>query len=454
MALLSTVATILALGALSQTPPPAADAPAVTPPPSHWEGALYVAEPADPVLQDLEKAAKAQRKALADSREEVQKADAAEKQRERDNPKVLMGSLPADQIPGSPEEFGAPFFFPPVAQYLTGTCWSFAGTSFLESEARRLSGNKVKLSEMHTVYWEYVEKARRFVQQRGFSNVDEGSQGDGVTRILAQYGAMPLEAYPGVLAEDGRHNHANMVRELKAYLRFVKSNDLWDEQLVLEGVRGILDRYLGAPPKDFRYGGKKWTPLEFMRKKLKVDPAAYVVLTSTTAQPFWKLGAYEVPDNWRKAKDYLNVPLEDFYAVLKGATEAGLTAVYGGDVSEPGKNAREDVAFIPEFDIPSEAIDQDAREYRIFSGLTTDDHGVHILGRLALGDHEWYLIKDSGRSARKGKHLGFYFFRDDFMKLKMLTLLVHRDALCGRWADKAPELCQAPEGPAGSRKGR
>jgi bleomycin hydrolase len=413
------------------------------PAPVHWEGASYLPDPPDPILEELDQAAEAQLKALSDSREEAQKADSAERKRKKAQLKVLLGSLPPEQIPASPEAFGAPFFFPPVAQYLTGTCWSFAGTSFLESEARRLTGVKVKLSEMHTVYWEYVEKARRFVQQRGFSHVEEGSQGDAVTRIWAQYGAMPLEAYPGVLAEDGRHNHANMVKELKAYLQFVKEEDLWDETLVLKGVRGILDRYLGAPPTEFKYAGKKWKPLDFMTRHLKIDPAAYVVLVSTTAQPFWKAGPYEVPDNWREAKDYLNVPLEEFYGTLKAATEAGFTAVYGGDVSEPGKNPREDVAFIPEFDLPAGAINQDSREYRIFSGLTTDDHGVHILGRLTLGDHEWFLIKDSGRSARKGKHLGFYFFRDDFMKLKMLTLMLHRDALCGKFQQQFPAACGA-----------
>jgi bleomycin hydrolase len=46
----------------------------------------------------------------------------------------------------------------PVSQGATGTCWSFSTTSMLESEVYRLSKMKVKLSEIHTVYWEYVEK--------------------------------------------------------------------------------------------------------------------------------------------------------------------------------------------------------------------------------------------------------------------------------------------------------
>ena len=54
---------------------------------------------------------------------------------------------------------------PPVSQGNTSTCWCFSTTSFLESEVYRLNKIQVKLSEMYTVYWEYVEKARRFVRK-------------------------------------------------------------------------------------------------------------------------------------------------------------------------------------------------------------------------------------------------------------------------------------------------
>ena len=67
----------------------------------------------------------------------------------------MTGSLPA----AGPGQFQILFPFPPVAQYNTNTCWSFATTSFYESEIFRLSGKKIKLSEMWTVYFEYLEKS-------------------------------------------------------------------------------------------------------------------------------------------------------------------------------------------------------------------------------------------------------------------------------------------------------
>ena len=66
-----------------------------------------------------------------------------------------------------------------------------------ESEIYRISKMKVKLSEMYTVYWEYVEKARRFVEKRGDSDFNEGSEANAVTRMWKKYGIIPESDYHG-----------------------------------------------------------------------------------------------------------------------------------------------------------------------------------------------------------------------------------------------------------------
>ncbi len=88
-------------------------------------------------------------------------------------------------------------------------------------------------------------------------------------------------------------------------------------------------------------------------------------------------------------------------------------------------------AVVPTFDIPQEYIDQDSRELRFNNHTSEDDHGIHLVGMMpsADGHHTWFLIKDSSRSARWGKHEGYYFYRDDYVRLKMLTYTVHRDAV-------------------------
>jgi hypothetical protein len=73
------------------------------------------------------------------------------------------------------------------------------------------------------------------------------------------------------------------------------------------------------------------------------------------------------------------VPLDDFYACITRATARGYTLTIGGDVSEPGLYGFENAAIVPTFDIPSEYIDQDAREFRFDNRTTGDDHGIHLL---------------------------------------------------------------------------
>ncbi|MCP4146052.1 MAG: hypothetical protein GY752_12330, partial [bacterium] len=86
--------------------------------------------------------------------------------------------------PISPKQFEQSWHNPPTPQFYTGTCWAFASNSHMESEVQRITGKKVKLSEMWIAYWEYVEKSRRFIQEYGHSALGEGSQGDGTTEIF------------------------------------------------------------------------------------------------------------------------------------------------------------------------------------------------------------------------------------------------------------------------------
>ena len=43
-------------------------------------------------------------------------------------------------------------------QAVTGTCWSFATTSFFESELIRMGKGEYDLSEMHTVRYNYINR--------------------------------------------------------------------------------------------------------------------------------------------------------------------------------------------------------------------------------------------------------------------------------------------------------
>ncbi|MBM4352834.1 MAG: peptidase C1 [Deltaproteobacteria bacterium] len=393
------------------------------------DAAIYEPELKDEVLEQIKERNRKLHDELNAAVSAIRKHQEAGRKARQDGRKVLRATLPESELPGPPESFQPLFHFEPQAQYMTGTCWAFAATSFMESEAFRISGRKIKLSEMHTVYYEYLDKVARFVEQRGDSLVTEGSQHGAIRRVFAAYGAVPAEAYTGVKSADGWHDHMALSKELSAFLAFVKQEERWEQSFVMAGVREILDRHLGAPPANFAWKGKEYTPRSFLEKVLKLHPEDYVEVMSTMSAPFFRMAEFEVPDNWGHDASYYNVPLDLFYSSLVSAVATGYTVAIGGDVSEPGKNYRQDIAFVPTFDIPGDYIDQSAREYRIENGSTGDDHGIHLVGMSRVGEHTWFLIKDSGRSARHGRFAGYYFFRDDFVKLKMLTWFVHKDAV-------------------------
>lgn len=392
-----------------------------------------------PVLKEIE-ARRDSLHAIVDSlrqaADERYEQEAEEKKEQKEDLRIDWSEV---KLPKSPDDFKKVVpHLPPVPQYYTGTCWDFSGTSFLESEVMRLTGQKIKLSEMWIAYWEYVEKVRRFLHEYGHSKVDEGSETDAVLEIVKQYGWVPRDAYAGVKFADGRYDHVPMMQDIKALLAMVEERDLWDEQTVLPMLRAILDRYMGPPPETCTWQGRTYTPHEFVDQVLQIHPDDYVTCQSRMEHGIYKYGQYclfDVPDNWRRKTSYLNLPLDTWMKVIKKSVQKGYSLAIGGDTSEPGLDGRFDAADIPEWDIPAKKINQVSREFRILNGTTTDDHGIHLVGWTRKGGRDWYLIKDSNRSSRLGRFKGYYFFSGDFIKLKMLTFTVHKDMLKGLLPD-------------------
>lgn len=332
-------------------------------------------------------------------------------------------------IPKSKDEFTSYWFNDPVSQGRTGTCWCFSTTSYFESEIFRLQNKKVKLSEMFTVYWEYVEKAKRFIRERGNSAFEEGSEANAVTRIWKMYGIVPNENYTGLLPEQKFHDHSAMHKEMKSYLENIKSTHAWNEDEAVKVIKSILNHYMGEPPFEFYYEGKKFSPIEFLNNYLQIKIDDYVDILSYMQKPYYQQVEYEVPDNWWHSDIYYNVPLNVFMDALKSAVRNGYTIALGGDVSESGYDPWHKVGMVPTFDIPSEYIDENARQFRFSNETTTDDHGIHLVGYMEKDGVDWFLIKDSAAGSRNTGDKGFYFYHEDYVKLKIMDFMVHKDAV-------------------------
>jgi len=317
-----------------------------------------------------------------------------------------------------------------------GDCWCFSTMSFLETEVWRLQKKHVAISEIYTVYWEYVEKARRFVQERGNSLFAEGSEGNAVARIMKMYGAVPQDEYTGLINGHKYHTHAKMMEEMTSYLQNVKATNAWNEEIVLSTIKSIMNHHIGVPPTTFTVEGKEYNAKTYLKDYLKINPDDYVEILSYKQEPYWQQVEYKVPDNWWHSKDYYNIPLDDFMKIVKRAIRKGYTMSIGGDVSEAGFVRKTQCGLIPDFDIPSAFINEDARQFRFSNETTTDDHGMHLVGYLENYNEDgkdWYLIKDSSSGSRNNDpnapEFGYYFFHEDYVKLKMMGITIHKDAV-------------------------
>lgn len=245
--------------------------------------------------------------------------------------------------------------------------------------------------------------------------------------VSGKYGAVPAASYSGMLPGQKFHDHDPMVKEIQAYLKFIKENNIWNESDVLGNVKSILNYYMGDPPLKVLLDNREMTPLEYLSDHIKLNLDDYVDLLSLKQEPYNSYVKNPVPDNWWLNDHYYNLPLDEFTAIVNQALSKGYTVMLGGDVSEAGYDAHTEVGMIPTFDIPSDYIDEDSRQFRFSNKSTTDDHGIHAVGMMKLNGDYWYLIKDSGSGAQNGPNKGYRFYHQDFIKLKILDLMVHKD---------------------------
>jgi len=348
-----------------------------------------------------------------------------------DKPEVkiyIATDLSGKSYPTDPKNYTQYWHNPPLSQGRTGTCWSFASTSYMESEVYRLTGAKVKLSEIYFVYWEYVERAKYFVKTRGDMYFAEGSEANAVIKNMRLYGAVPASAYSGKLKGQKFHDHEAMEKELSSYLKLVKDQNAWNEEAIISTVKNILNFYLGEPPQKVMVKDAEYTPLEYVEKVLQLKPMDYFSFMSTKSQTYNQKGELMEPDNWWHCKNYYNIHLDDFLSTIKSAVTYGYTVSICGDVSEPGYDRFAKVGMIPTFDIPADYIDEDSREYRLNNQTTFDDHCIHLIGYQVVDGKYWFMIKDSGAGGFDADPKGYRFLSEDYIKLKIIAFMVYKTA--------------------------
>ncbi|MBF26075.1 MAG: aminopeptidase [Flavobacteriales bacterium] len=308
------------------------------------------------------------------------------------------------------------------SQGKTGTCWSYATGSFLESELIRMGKGEYNLSEMFVARNVYLEKANNFVRRHGKTNFGEGSLSHDLINTIDKYGLVPNSVFNGLVNNVAKHDHSELSSLLEAYLTVIvkqkKPSNFWKD-----GYSAILDVYLGEVPKSFTYNGKNYTPVSFAQE-LGLEPNDYINLTSFTHHKFYQEFILEVPDNWSNGTFY-NIPIEKLLNITKKALEKGFTVAWDTDVSNEGFDSKKGIA------VEEIKITQDLRQAKFDNYTVTDDHLMHITGLVEGSDGETYfLVKNSwGDNRGLDGYKGYVLASENYFMLNTISIMLHQDAL-------------------------
>ena len=350
-------------------------------------------------------------------------------------------------------------------QHRSGTCWSFAATSFIEAELLRTGQGEHDLSEMFFVRKAYEMKAEKYVRMQGEVNFGPGGLAMDVMRTWKDDGMVPNEAYDGVTTNDSLPVHGEMDGVLKAYVDAVIKNRNRELSSAWKmGYMGVLDAYLGTVPADFTYNGEEFTPASFGSTS-DLSPDQYVAIGSFTHHPFYENFLLEIPDNWLWSS-IGNVPLDEMMELLDHALETGYTVCWDADVGERSYDWKKGVALMPsteiedldglerarwdelseseqqalfyDFSTPKNerTITQENRQEMFDNYRTTDDHLMLITGIAKdQAENKFYLVKNSWGT---GNHIykGYHYVSEAYMRAKTIFFMVHKEAVPEETAGK------------------
>ena len=195
----------------------------------------------------------------------------------------------------------------------TGTCWSYATLSFLESELLRMGKGTHNLSEMYNVRVTYPAKAENYVRFHGKAQFSAGSLSHDVINVIEDFGVIPESVYSGLNYGVERHDHSELDALLDGMVKqLVEKNKGKMSPNWTQAVGAVLDVYLGEIPESFQYNGETYTPTS-LRDELGIKASNYVSLSSFTHHPFHETFILEVPDNFSQGS-FHNVLMEEMMA--------------------------------------------------------------------------------------------------------------------------------------------
>lgn len=329
-------------------------------------------------------------------------------------------------------------------QASSGTCWSYSTNSFLESEMIRQGKEPVELAQIYSARNVYSEKADAYIRLHGGLSWGDGGACHDVINMYAKYGAMPQSAYTGLHYGFNKNKFGEMQAVLQAMLdALVKNPNGKLSPNWKKAFEAVMDSYLGEVPKTFSYKGKTYTPRSFADEVVGLNPNDYVELSSFSDKPYYKKSILMVPDNWSFDKVY-NVKMQEMTDIIDYALDKGYTVAWATDVSEKYFSWKNGVAYVPEKDYddmsdeekkdmfngpkPERKITSAMRQEAFDNYSTTDDHGMHIVGKAKdQNGREYYIVKNSWGATNDYK--GYLYVTKAYVQLKTTAFLLNKKAI-------------------------
>jgi bleomycin hydrolase len=343
-------------------------------------------------------------------------------------------------------------------QQSSGTCWSFATVSFIETELLRMGQPEYDLSEMFFVHYAYSEKANLYVRFQGTNNFGQGGQAHDVLNVMRDYGFVTEDIYSGKNYGSSDHNHGEMEVILKGLVDGTikkeggKITTAWRPTL-----ESTLNNYLGVIPTEFTYNGKRYSPKTLLEStSFKIDD--YVEITSFSHHPYYKQFILEIPDNWHRDL-YYNLPLDEFMQVIDNAITNGYSVCWDGDVSEKGFGYKKGVAILPagkiedlkntdmsrwteisekeriaqmftfEKPVPEINVTQENRQLNFDNQTSTDDHLMHIVGIANDQNGTKYYYTKNSWGTDSSPYNGYLYMSESYVRMKTIAILLNKNAI-------------------------
>lgn len=343
-------------------------------------------------------------------------------------------------------------------QHRSGTCWSFAATSFIETEILRQNNLLLDLSEMYFVRHTYQAKAIHYIQRHGTANLSAGGQAHDVMNVLRTQGMATETSFPGLNYGEENHTHGELDAMLHGMADAViknKNNRL--STIWPQAISSVLDVYLGTEPTTFEIDNKTYTPAS-LRDDMKLNPDDYIEITSYTHHPFYQPFILEIPDNWSN-EQYYNVPLNDLMQIIDHALNKGYSVCWDGDVSDKGFSYRSGVAIVPvekiddmqgteqarwekltkeelakkryafEEPVPEKTITQTIRQEAFERFQSTDDHLMHLTGSVKDQNGTVYYRTKNSWADDSNDMKGYLNMSTSYLRLNTVAIMIHKNAL-------------------------